>query len=352
MHQAQRGENESDSTVLYRLPGGDVCQKLTGRPLALVRLGDIGDRDGFVFAPFDTSPDLPILFFPGEAEPYAPIARRPAPPTAAATLPLEESSDYKSDFLSMHRLLTGGDVRKVVLAHTYDILADLRAHDALLFAEACRAYPDAFVSMVRTPHCGTWLTASPEVLIEQNGGEMRTMALAGTMRAGDGESPAWDAKNVAEQGIVSQYIEEELTPLAETLRKSGRKTVSSGDLRHLQTTFTFRPLRGVTLWDVASRLHPTPAVCGMPQAAALAAIRRTEAVPREYYSGFAGPVRPDGRASLFVNIRCMKMTADRCRLYAGGGLMPDSDADDEEREIAAKADVMKRLAGCIATNRQ
>lgn len=341
-----------DATVLYRLPGDGVCKKLAGRPLALASVEDIGNRDGFVFAPFDPSPGLPILFFPGEATPYAPTTRQSAPPAAAPPLPMEENSDYKADFLSMHRLLTGGDVRKVVLAHTYDIRADLRADDAHLFAKACLAYPEAFVSLARTPHHGTWLTASPEVLIEQSGGEMRTMALAGTMRADGNGSQTWDAKNVAEQDVVSRYIEETLTPLAESLRKSGRKTVSSGNLSHLQTTFAFRPRPGVTLWAVAARLHPTPAVCGMPRAAALAAIRRIETSEREYYSGFAGPVGPDGRASLFVNIRCMKMTADRCRLYAGGGLMPDSDADDEEREIAAKADVMKRLTGCIATNRQ
>lgn len=352
MHQAHREENRGDGVVLYRMPGSDICKKLTGGALSLARVEDIGNRDGFVFAPFDPSPDFPILFFPSEAEPFAPPARQSAPPSAAAHPPLEEVSDYRADFRSMHRLLTGGDVRKVVLAHTYDIRADLRDYDALLFAEACHAYPEAFVSMVRTPRHGTWLTASPEVLIEQSGGEMRTMALAGTIRTGGNGTPTWDAKNVAEQGIVSQYIEDALRPLAESLRKSERKTVSSGDLSHLQTTFTFRPLPGVTLWTVASRLHPTPAVCGMPQADAMAAIRRIETCAREYYSGFAGPVGAGGRASLFVNIRCMKMTADRCRLYAGGGLMPDSDVDDEEREIAAKADVMKRLTECIATNRQ
>lgn len=351
MHQAHRGES-ADGFVFFRLPGDSVCRKLTESPVVLASLEDIGKRDGFVFAPFDAGSGLPILFFPGEAEPYAPVAQQTATHTAATPLPTVESSDYKADFRSMHKLLTDGAVRKVVLAHTYDIGADLRPCDTQLFAKACRAYPEAFVSMVRTPLHGTWLTASPEVLIEQRDGEMRTMALAGTMQTSRGEEPAWDEKNKAEQDIVAQYIESRLEPLADTLRKSGRQTVASGNLSHLLTTFTFRPREGVTLGHVAARLHPTPAVCGMPQAGALAAICRIETSPREYYSGFAGPVRAHGRSSLFVNIRCMKMSADRCRLYAGGGLMPDSSADDEEREIAAKADVMKRLTGCIATNRQ
>jgi isochorismate synthase len=87
-------------------------------------------------------------------------------------------------------------------------------------------------------------------------------------------------------------------------------------------------------------LHPTSAVCGMPMEKSLAFLRAHEGYDREYYSGYLGPVRINNESQLFVNLRCMQVSSGRARLYAGGGVLGESDPEKEWQETELKMNTL------------
>ena len=103
-----------------------------------------------------------------------------------------------------------------------------------------------------------------------------------------------DKKNIREQDIVRKYIERQLLPVCSKVEHGRLVTQTAGELSHLRTDFRFRPLKGTGLTELASRLHPTPAVCGLPKEEAQKFILSAETHDRAYYSGFAGPVDVEG----------------------------------------------------------
>lgn len=330
------------SFAIYRLPLDGECHVIRAEPTELGGVGEAAGRTGFVMAPFAPQAGLPTLLFEGRAETI------PSPETRAALSPGmpagQITDEYLSDFRSLHDELTSGGLRKVVLARSKRVGLGRGADLMKMFAKACAAYPTAFVALVATQAYGTWIVATPELLVESHGGRLRTVALAGTMRRDDcHETPKWSKKNLGEQAVVADYVRDSIRTIAKECEQSETETVTSGGLSHLMTTFRFTLREGKTVADVANALHPTPAVCGMPKDAALKAITEVEHCQREYYSGFAGPVTADGDADLYVTLRCAKIDGGGCTLFAGGGLMPESRAEDEWDETEAKMESIRRI---------
>ena len=90
-------------------------------------------------------------------------------------------------------------------------------------------------------------------------------------------------------------------------------------------------------------LHPSPAVCGLPKREAFHFILHNESVPRRYYSGFQGLLGVGGMTHLYVSLRCMSIHPNHYRLYAGGGLLSDSDEESEWQETEAKLNTMRNV---------
>lgn len=339
--QNSQNTTRAASFAIYRLPREGECHVICAEPQELDGLDGLTGRTGFIMVPFAPHSGLPTLLFEGQPEtvPMPEVRDTLSPDAPAGRI----SDEYLSDFRSLHGELTSGRLRKVVLARSREM--GLRhGYDTMgMFANACAAYPSAFVALVATPWGGTWLTATPELLLESHGGRLRTVALAGTMRRGEEVvTPTWSKKNREEQAVVAAYVQESISPYAKECERGETETIASGGLLHLMTTFRFSLRHGATVADVATALHPTPAVCGMPKDAALRAITAHEHCRREYYSGFAGPVTADGDADLYVTLRCAKIDGDGCTLYAGGGLMPESKAEDEWDETEAKMEAIRR----------
>ena len=250
---------------------------------------------------------------------------------------------YHDDFSRFHRAFSATGIQKLVLARSEDF-AQKGCHPAKLFARACQCYPEAFVALFSAPQCGTWLVASPEVLLLRDSVQWHTMALAGTMRYAD-HLPQWSDKNVREQDYVTRYIKACLDRYSDDVSLTGPYTKRAGGLVHLCTDFSFNLSPDVRLGDVLDAMHPTPAVCGLPKEEALRFILDNESVDRDYYSGFSGPLNLEGQTSFFVSLRCMRIIGDRYRLFAGGGILPESDESLEWEETEAKMQTMLSLIG-------
>ncbi|WP_280501643.1 chorismate-binding protein, partial [Nocardia farcinica] len=147
------------------------------------------------------------------------------------------------------------------------------------------------------------------------------------------------AKNREEHSYVVDWLAGILAPLcAELDIPDAPRLVRTHDVWHLATPITGR-LRdpSVTALDLAVLLHPTPAVCGTPTAAALEAITRDEG-DRGFYGGAVGWCDAGGDGAWLVAIRCAELSADRrsLRAYAGGGIVAASQPREELDETTAK----------------
>lgn len=229
-------------------------------------------RNSFVFAPFSTGKEQ-FLAIPSEKSHLIEIAGKPM--KALESLPTESTptSEYRQAFKAFSSAIRSRRFQKLVLSRSCDIA--IPTQDPIdLFEKAALAYPNAMVYLFHSPQTGHWLGVSPELLIAGDDIQLRTIALAGTLRNNGGTIPIenWGEKERLEQRIVADYIRDRiagfgtckdewgpyskcgppLPPSDRFLFSSGGGTTSRFHLRHPSDTCGLRtPQRGV------HRLHPT-----------------------------------------------------------------------------------------------
>ncbi len=353
------------SFALFRLPGKEpvlLLQKDRKERL-FSSFGEVEGR-GFVLCPFAERQGHPVVLIRDDesyegwdniAEGLRAVIRKDnlehmtVPETASCSCAeLKErlckttaDEGYAKALRTFLSQLAEGRFSKLVLSRSQDIAGRFSA--GTIFLNACASYPHAMVSLVHGI-CGTWIGASPEILMQGSIKDgWQTMALAGTRKA-ETNAP-WDDKNSHEQAIVADYIRSVLEPNAASLAESEARTFQAGGVEHLRTDFSFSIKDGVRIQDVVTLMHPTPAVCGLPKDEAMNCILTTETQDRRYYSGFLGFWDKGEACSLYVNLRCLKLSQQGVRLYAGGGILPQSDPASEWLETCGKMCTMLSLLG-------
>ena len=329
------------SLALYRLPGHELATRIVSHqaPTACSSYAELAGLTGFVIAPFAITREEPALVIdPGEVTSFRPKAERRNLHAIDCT-DATERERYAQNFATMHKKLVDGTFSKIVLARQKRIELQDEFQAIALFQKACTLYPRQMVMLTHTPTSGTWLTATPEVFLQGCDGRWRTMALAGTMLATSAPTP-WDEKNIREQEVVARYIHTCLSAFSHDIEEHRPVTTQAGGLLHLKSEFEFSLNDHRQMGALLSALHPTPAVCGMPKDSALQLILDTERPPRSYYSGFMGPMGMGGATHLYVSLRCMRIAGPSCTLYAGSGLMRDSDPQSEWEETEGKLKTM------------
>ncbi len=250
--------------------------------------------------------------------------------------PRASRSAYLERCEEMVDRLKSGEAKKAVLS-----VMDPRPYNGTytdIFLQAANDYEKAFVYFLQAPGIYTGIGASPEVLLERQGDNCRTMSLAGTRKKG-GED--WTDKEREEQDIVTQYILEELSGAGiDDLEYSDAYDAEAGPLIHLRSDILFRTEMNDK--EVLNILHPTPAVCGQPLKEAKALISELEDHDRRYYSGYIG-ISGDRFSRYFVNLRCLEKKDYYALCYAGGGITASSDPESEWQELVNKLEVMGRL---------
>ncbi len=247
--------------------------------------------------------------------------------------------------------INGSELIKVVPSRTKRIILPKGQELIETFTSLCDTYSNAFVSLLSTPKLGTWLGASPELLIEVNDNAIfRTMSLAGTQKFTD-EQPLhalpWTQKEIEEQAMVSRYIINRFKEIRlREFEEVGPRTVKAGNLVHLCSTFTV-DTRATDYADLGSTmlklLHPTSAVCGMPKPLAKELIKSLEKHQRKLYSGYLGPVNMKDGSHIYVNLRCMEVLKNEAILYAGAGVTAYSNPADEWLETELKCNTLLNI---------
>ena len=351
------------SFVAFKLPGSSIVEGYIQRePCDIVQYSNDADMaSGFIIAPFDLRgpdktycirPDIRFSFkgdkadlIGGDISFLIDFSNSEEKPKKWHTSEMceEESLDEKS-YLELVALakesITRGELKKVVISRQLEHPIGTDFSPTGTFKELCSRYPEMFCCLISTPGTGTWIGASPELLLQIERDNFSTVALAGT-RGSSLFKERWGQKELEEQAWVSSY-------LSETMQKNGMRNIEShgpftmqaGNLEHLKTTFSARLTQASSFSHLMETFHPTPAVCGTPKNNARDFILKHEEHFRSYYSGFWGVMNKKNQCSLFVNLRCMKILSDRAFLYVGGGITKSSIAKNEWQETELKAQTL------------
>ena len=285
----------------------------------------------------------------------------PSPAFGAMQLRTRPSSDaYVRGVADAVARIRAGELRKVVLARTVEVAAGRRLDPAQLLRRLRAVDPDCYAFAVdtgaRAPSRDRVLVgASPELLVSRFGREVRSTPLAGSApRFGDpdrdresGEGLLASPKEREEHALVVEAVEVSLDPFCDELDRDPEPILlPTANVWHLSTRFrgTLKEPAADAL-TLAAALHPTPAVCGVPRDAARALIRELEPFERDGYGGPVGWVDANGDGEWAIALRCAELRGDVARLFAGAGIVADSEPerelDETERKFRAFLDSLR-----------
>ena len=322
-----------------RLPGGP-WEGFSRGSLVLPRLLFVRDGStvGVVVAPGCHAEEIASL-----------IPQATAEPSTAGGRPLKVRRGVDQDRWIASVEAIAGEVRaglyeKAVLASTVELSGDDTLAVGRALARLRRDYPHCHVFSFTTDGA-TFLGASPELLVGLHGGMVTALGLAGSARRGEsdeedeqlGRALLDSAKDRIEHETVVRAIREALSGATDGLRAPNRPQLwRLRNIQHLATEVSGRALPGIDVLELVQRLHPTPAVCGWPTDVAREVIAAHEDFDRGWYAGPIGWLDADGDGEFAVGLRSALVRGNRAWLFAGNGIMGDSNAAAELAEIELK----------------
>lgn len=318
-----RRDGDVRLTVAVSAAPGDVAEQLVGR---LVRR----------LATLRRSP-LPLI------DP-APAGRF----SIASTAPPEH---YEDAVARAVRRIRDGEFEKIVLAREVVVRAPDPHDAAAVFGVLRGAFDSCYVFCVGRGDAAL-VAASPELLVRRNGLRAQTVALAGsTRRSADPDVDAHlaerllkSAKDLEEHAIVCRQIARSLRPHAVWVAAPDEPViVKVANIQHLATPIRAQLLSPVSAIELAGALHPTPAVGGAPDAEATARIPELEELDRGWYAGPVGWTDANEDGEFCVALRCALLRGEEARLYAGVGVVRDSDPAAELAETEIKLSALLPL---------
>lgn len=286
-----------------------------------------GKRDGLIFYPFDRN--SPAYFFPLD-EPQNPVKEFYQHSNDALS-----KEEYTTSVMMAKLEMAEEGLNKVVLARN-ELLN--KVYDAeTSFNKAKELYSDSYCYKIDLGY-EQWVGASPELLLHFEEETVYTMALAGTKLLGED----FTDKEVEEQRMVEEFVEEKLQKTGVShVSKAEKQEANYNNIKHLKTVYTGMASSEQAM-ELLKHLQPTSAVCGLPRDKSFAFISNFESLNRSFYSGVTG-ILLNGKATFFVNLRCIRFTPKGVELFAGAGITKDSDAEEEWLETERKLETIKQL---------
>jgi menaquinone-specific isochorismate synthase len=263
---------------------------------------------------------------------------------------------WRAQIADARQRIRAGKLQKVVLSRYCDLTFDAAVNPLAALESLADSYPQAYRFLIEVYPGHAFFGATPELLAEKRGASLATAALAGSRPRGKsavedhqlaGELMA-SPKERQEHQFVVAALQERLTPFARRLNIPEQPSIMR--LRHIQHLYT--PVHALLhedadLLGIASALHPTPALGGTPQLEAISAIRRLETTDRGWYAAPVGWLDANGDGMFAAAIRSAVSVENQARLYAGAGIVADSDPDREWDETGLK---FKTLLNALGVN--
>ncbi len=275
----------------------------------------------------------------------------PNPVEAARVASAAPAEHFASAVTRAVERIRAGELTKVVLAREVRVHAPDAIDPAPVYDGLRAGFPACFCYLVGTPEL-TFLGASPELLARREGQRVQTVALAGTRRRSAdpsvdshlGEQLMHSPKDREEQAIVTRRITRTLEPVSVWVTAAEEPVlVKVLNVQHLATPIRAQLAEPLPAVQVASMLHPTPAVGGEPRDRALPLIPALEGLDRGWYAGPVGWTDLFEDGEFCVALRCALLRGNVAHLYAGEGIVVDSDPAQELEANEAKLQALLPL---------
>ncbi|MGH2767824.1 MAG: isochorismate synthase [Actinomycetota bacterium] len=268
---------------------------------------------------------------------------RPFPPPVSERRWLEAVA-------SAREAVREGRLEKVVLARDLVVEFERPPDPRAVASRLTVAFPECF-----TFAGAGAVGATPELLVRRERGHVSSVTLGGSApRAPDpaedarlGEALVASPKDRLEHELAVRTVREALERVCGEVRCDPRPSLLPlANIQHLRTHLEGRLTTPLTALELAGLLHPTAAVCGVPAEAALGVIRELEGIDRGHYAGPVGWVDAMGDGEWAIALRCAELSGRRARLFAGAGIVSESDPEQELEETRLKLRaVLSALAG-------
>ena len=262
---------------------------------------------------------------------------------------------WEANVRSLTDLIARGEAEKVVLARRYTVEAGASIDVAATLVRLRGKYPGCTVFAVRNGDA-CFLGATPEMLVRLRDGVVSADCLAGSARRGANEDEdetigtalLADDKERREHAMVVRGLVDSLTGVCESIDVPEMPVLKRmANVQHLHT-----PLRATIpgdghVLDLVERLHPTPAVGGLPRARAMCLIRQHESFDRGWYAGPLGWIDARGGGEFAVALRSALVEGNRASLYAGCGIVRGSAPAREYDESKLKLSAVLSALGTV-----
>ena len=238
--------------------------------------------------------------------------------------------------------INAGELEKVVLARDLVATSDEPVDVRWPLARLARDYP-----MCWTFHVDGLFGATPELLVRRERGLVTSRVLAGTIRrTGDDERDlalaatlARSSKDLEEHEYAVRSVADSLDPHCSSMNVPEAPFVLHlPNVMHLATDVAgvVHDAETVSSLQLAEALHPSAAVGGTPTQTATALIAEIEGMDRGRYAGPVGWMDADGDGEWGIALRSAEVSGTTVRLFAGCGIVADSDPEAELAESQAK----------------
>lgn len=290
---------------------------------------------------------------PGVLERLGTPLGRPGPHPVGASIEQMEKEQWISMVESIREGIGEGRFSKVVAARraVAELTGDVDPVDVIRRLET--SYPDCYRFLFRRGG-DSFLGATPERLVRKEGSVIATEALAGSIDTALDEDKQKlriielldSRKDLGEHELVVDAIRRMLAPFCSRLEIPARPTVRElRNVVHLHTPMRGKLARDSHILDLVASLHPTPSVGGVPTADALRWITKNEPDRRGWYAGPVGWFDGEGNGDLAVAIRSGVLRGRRAYIFAGAGIVHDSDPIKEYDETRTKQKPILRALG-------
>ena len=249
--------------------------------------------------------------------------------------------------------IRNGALEKVVLAREVHLQLSANIAPEQVLNRLRDEQLDSYIFAVESgEHC--FLGASPERLVKKQGNTLLSSCIAGSIRRGEtaeeddhlGMQLLQDEKNRLEHEVVVHMIKEAMTEACELVYAPTQPELyKTKDIQHLYTPVQGWTSQNTSLLTVVEKLSPTPALGGYPCQPALARIRQTERFDRGKYAAPIGWINDRGDGEFAVAIRSGLLKNSEAVLFAGCGIVADSDPMSEFEETRMKLQPMLSALG-------
>ncbi len=272
-------------------------------------------------------------------------------PVKLSNFQSESSLNWEKRVNSAIEMINKNELKKIVLTRKKGFKVNSEIDFTDIIDALNNDYENCFNFLIKS-NDSYFFGSSPELLAEINNSNFKSEALAGSIERGNSEIEdnhlsdflLQDDKNLTEHKIVIDYLKSNLEDSIDNFVISEMPKIKRlKNIQHLQTEIQGQIKSDVDIFNLVSKIFPTPAVCGIPKDVAINKLHDLENFERGIFTGIIGWFNLNKKAEFYVAIRSGLVKDNFLSVFAGCGIVENSNAHDEYKETELKLKVITDL---------